>query len=667
VFYVSGANLGNIVLLKSNVNFKMWNLYENEKELQPLVFSNGKSQADIIKEVIEAINQGNKIIFIRGMCGTGKSAIALNLARKLGKTSIVVPVKTLQEQYSKDYSGKKYVLKYNKEGGKKKLKICSIVGRQNFKCPFLKESNSELDLNDYYNREKNAKLSDVFSGMEMPKISKKNETCNNIFLPCKIEIKEKNLPTIKEYIKQNPNVKISDFDSISDVKRMTIAPICPYYSPIIPSDFDIKKFKDAKKTKYLGLNQKEFVIYQRKPGCSFYDQHQAYADADVIIFNSMKYKLETLMDRKPATELEIIDECDEFLDSFANKEQINLNRLSFALTNIFPEDAESQKTIDKLIDITNTLKRKYNTSTNEPMKIENTLIQEILTTILEDTELLDKIETNETNYIYHLDEVAKIFSDFLNETFFSIEKKDNDLTIHLVTTNLAKKFSELVEKNKVFIMMSGTIHSESVLKNIFGLANFKIIDAETQHQGELIKCKHGYEMNCSYASFKANKNNREQYLQALSKTITCAKKPILVHVNAFADLPTEHEKLKMNLDNLPTQHELLQEQANDPLGKRTNNFKDKKVQVLFTTKCNRGVDFPGDICNSIVITRFPYPNISGLFWKILKKTKPQYFMSFYMDKARRELLQKIYRGLRSKEDKVYLLSPDIRVLDFKID
>ena len=36
-------------------------------------------------------------------------------------------------------------------------------------------------------------------------------------------------------------------------------------------------------------------------------------------------------------------------------------------------------------------------------------------------------------------------------------------------------------------------------------------------------------------------------------------------------------------------------------------------------------------------------------------------MSFYMDKAKRELLQKIYRGLRSEDDKIYLMSPDIRV------
>ena len=45
------------------------------------------------------------------------------------------------------------------------------------------------------------------------------------------------------------------------------------------------------------------------------------------------------------------------------------------------------------------------------------------------------------------------------------------------------------------------------------------------------------------------------------------------------------------------------------------------------------------------------------------KTNPQNYWSFYKDKAQREFLQKIYRGLRFKEDHIYLLSPDIRVLE----
>ena len=384
----------------------------------------------------------------------------------------------------------------------------------------------------------------------------------------------------------------------------------------------------------------------------------------MLIFNSMKYKLETLMDRKPATELEIIDECDEFLDSFANQEQISLNRLSFGLSNIFADSDKSQKILDKLTDLTNTLKRKYKQTTNNPLEIKNTLIEELLTTILTNKELIEEIETDDSNYIYHLDEIARIFSDFLNETFFSIEKKENDIIIHLVTTNLAKKFNELVEKNKVFVMMSGTIHSESVLKNIFGLEKFKIIEAETKHQGELIKCKNGYEKNCSYANFSSNNITRQEYIFALSKTIDCAKTPTLVHVNAFSDLPSQQEKIKYNITNLPTKFELIQKQRNDPFGQRIKDFKQGKLKILFTTKCSRGVDFPKEMCNSIILTRFPYPNISNIFWKILKKTNPEHFMSFYMDKARREILQKIYRGLRSKEDRVYLLSPDLRVLEF---
>ena len=124
----------------------------------------------------------------------------LLVAKKLGKTSVVVPIKSLQEQYTSDYTGKKYVLK-----GENKLKIAPILGRQNFKCRFLEEfGGDKLDLSRYY--EKNAKLSEIFESMEKPKISQKDKSCDNNFLPCKIEIKEKNMPAIKDYLKQNPGV-----------------------------------------------------------------------------------------------------------------------------------------------------------------------------------------------------------------------------------------------------------------------------------------------------------------------------------------------------------------------------------------------------------------------------------------------------------------------------
>ena len=117
-----------------------WNLYENEKFLKPLCFSNGKSQEDVVKEVLDLIEKGKKIIFIHGVCGTGKSAIALNLASHLGKTSVVVPGKNLQAQYKRDYEGQKYFLKSNGE----KLKISVITGRNNHKCKFLEDNQNAI-------------------------------------------------------------------------------------------------------------------------------------------------------------------------------------------------------------------------------------------------------------------------------------------------------------------------------------------------------------------------------------------------------------------------------------------------------------------------------------------------------------------------------------------
>jgi len=662
----------------------MWSLHDNEKELKPLVFSNGKSQADVVKEVSDAIKEGYKIVFIKGVCGSGKSAMALNLARKFGKTSIVVPIKSLQEQYLKDYAGKMYVLKDKKFkidsflelkthpeliesellNKKEKLKICSIVGRQNFKCKFLEENKPDFKLK--IKKEANSTLTEVFEPQMNMKVHLKEnkESCDHDYIPCKIEIKEKNLPIIKDYINQNPDVRLSDFETIDEIKRMTIAPVCPYWSPILP--VELARFKEANKVTYNGLNNKTFNIYQRKPGCPYYDQYLSYNNADVIIFNSLKYKIETLMDRKPETELEIIDECDEFLDSFTIEEQINLNRLIYSLNTLYPNNEKIKTMINELIDITNTIKiSKY--ILGEIYDIKETIIENLLAEIMENQDLMDIIELDDHSYLYHLDEVAKTFNSFMDETFFSIEKKDNNIIISLVTTNLEKRFKELINKNKVFIMMSGTIHAESVLRNIFGLDKFKIIEAETEHQGELIKLQQGYELDCSYASFQKNKVTREQYLKSLSKSIAAAKSPVLVHVNSFADLPKEEEKLKYNLDNLITQEQLRKEQEDDPFGQRIIDFKNKKSNILFTTKCSRGMDFPGDMCNSIIITKFPYPNISSIFWKILKKTNPNNFMSFYMDKARRELLQRIYRGLRSKDDKVYLLSPDIRVLEHEFE
>ena len=608
---------------------------------------------------MEATKQGHKVIFIHGICGTGKSAIALNIARELGKASVVVPGKTLQNQYKIDYEENKYLLKNNKE----KLKISVITGRNNHKCKFLEDNKNFIPK---IKKEVDSKLHDIFSGKreEINSIIQKDISADNYNIPCKIEIKEKNSRKIKQYLRQNKKVNLRNFSTINDVKRISIAPVCPYWSPVIPEIYELK-FDNVKKRTYMGLENTQFAFYQRKPGCKFYEQFNSFIDADVIVFNSLKYKLESSLNRKPQTEVEIIDECDEFLDSFSNQRNINLDRLQNSLNKVVTSDIEIKKILKNLWEILKQIKlnQRINDSilSHDIIPLRQTGIYDLLKTFLGSSEFLDAID--DESYLFSVEETARMFEDFFDESYLTFHKKDNGLVASIVTTNLAKKFREMIDKNKTIVLMSGTLHTESILKNVFGLKDFKIIEAETQHQGQIEVQKTGLEIDCKYSNFSSGKFTRKDYLKSLSKCIEIAKKPILIHVNAFVDLPSEEELKEFDIKNLISREKIRQIQETDKTGKLVEQFKKGEVDVLFSTRCARGIDFPGEQCNSIIFTKYPNPNVQDAFWKILAKTNPQNYWDFYKDKARRELWQKVYRGLRFKQDHVFLLSPDSRVIE----
>ncbi|MFA5020088.1 MAG: helicase C-terminal domain-containing protein [Candidatus Pacearchaeota archaeon] len=595
-----------------------FNLYVDGIKADELKFSNSKTQGDIVKEIISLISRGKKVIFIRGVCGTGKSAIALNLAKELGKSSIVVPGKALQKQYQEDYSKNKYVLKNNHE----KLKIKVITGRDNHKCLYESDKTADYSL-----------------------------------LPCKIEIKEANLEKLKEYLKENR--RVSDDLELKNIKRISVAPICPYWSPIIPSEIDFPL--RAEKRKYKGLKGIDFTIYNRKNGCKYYNQFNSYIDADAIVFNSAKYKLEFLMDRKPETEVEIIDECDEFLDSFSNVSKINLTRLSNTLINSILSDRKLKETLDKLYEIVSDLLENHKINENHIFETKETGIFSLLKYLLDNSSFLNELD--EDNYCHHVYEVAVEFEDFLDDSFVRFVDSERGKITEIVTTNLSKKLEEMISKSKVVVMMSGTIHSEAILRSVFGVENFEVVDAEVVNQGEIRYIETGREIDCRYENFRNGNHSREDYLVALDVAVEKAPKPILIHVNSFSDLPNSEEISNFKLKYLISRDSLKDSQYSDFNQLQVSDFKKGKKERLFTTKCNRGVDFPGEQCRSIIFTKYPNPDVDNIFWKILKKTHPQWYWTFYKDKARREFLQKIYRGVRGKEDYVYVLSPDKRVID----
>lgn len=634
-----------------------WSLFKGEKFLEPLCFSNGKSQKDIVKEVLDHINEGHKIVFIHGVCGTGKSAIALNIARKLGKASIVVPGKNLQSQYKKDYEKDKYLLGENNE----KLRISVITGRKNHKCPFLENNQGIVPK---IKKETDSTL-DIFDDSVPKKKEVKENTADVWDLPCKIEIKEKNWNKLKEYIKENPKADPTKFNEIRDVTRASVARVCPYWSPVLPAQFELKSHPDNKKKFYEGLGDTKFIIHYGEPGCKFYEQFDSYLNSDIIVFNSMKYILESALNRKPLTEVEIIDECDEFLDKFSNQRSINLDRLQNALIYAIGYGENFDKASKEIGEILKHIRRddrvKDALETGEIIPLKQTSIYDLLKVFLNIPEFL--AEVDDESYLFDLEETARMFASFLDESYVIFSKKDNQVIASVVTTNLAKRFKEMRDKNKLIVMMSGTIHSKHVLKNIFGIEDFKIVEAETEAQGKIETLRTGLERDCKYSNFSNGTITREGYLKSLSKCVELAKKPLLVHINAFSDLPSEGELEEYDIDNLISREKLRELQDRDNEGELVDRFKKGQTSILFSTRASRGIDFPGEQCNSIIFTKYPNPNVKDAFWKILNQTRPQDYWDFYKDKARRELWQKVYRGLRFKEDHVYVLSPDTRVLE----
>jgi len=606
-----------------------WSLYKENQRLPPLRFSNNKTQEDVVEEVVNLVRAGTKIIFLRGVCGTGKSAIALNIARVLGKAAVVVPVKGLQRQYQEDYMGKMFLLKSNKE----KLRISMITGRANHDSVF------------------------------MPGIS-----CADPFLPDTIQIIDKNFKIIKEYYEKNPLIQHKNtLTNLNQLKRVSIAPINPYWSPIIPSKYNMN-LPDAKMKSYKGLRDTDFIFYHRKEGCSYYDQYEAYLDSDVIIFNSAKYKIETALDRKPETEIDIIDEADEFLDSFSSQSELNLERLKNSLANIYSEHGDTMDFIDeiiKLIKLEEKNKKATGIDENKIFHINDTKIRKILSLMLKDGNIESETYSDDaaSNYVSKVLEIARQFEDFFDDTYLTYKEYEKNLYVNIVTTNLSKRLQEVLDKNKAFVFMSGTLHSKTVLEKVFGITDYKIVEAETIFPGTIEIHQTGKEFDCKYSNFNSEHFTKENYFNTLSYCVEKAKRPILVQVNAFTDLPSEEEISKFSLNGLRSREKLIELQKSDKTGKLISEFKKKSSDILYSTKCSRGVDFPGDSCCSVLFTKYPNPNPQNTFWKILKKTHPQYFWDFYKDKARRELLQRLCRALRSQEDHVFVLSPDSRVLE----
>ena len=258
--------------------------------LPPLVYSNGKTQEDVVNETLEALDD-HDVVFLVGGVGTGKSAIALHIVDHYGKGIISTPTKVLERQYRDDY---------NRPGGMKlidptegkHLEVNILMGRTNFSC-----SNPPTSL----------KNRSVHSGYRV--------------LPCVRRLPE-------------------------GFNRCAFAAECPYWSPVYPPGMcNLLSRRGRNVIEYMSITGKK-VWYQAEEPCPYYDQFIHFTRPGAIIMNSAKWEAETWVGRKPKVSVEIVDEGDEYLDGLCYRTSVT-RRL---FDRIRREDLVDAETMEYIID-----------------------------------------------------------------------------------------------------------------------------------------------------------------------------------------------------------------------------------------------------------------------------------------------------------------------------
>jgi len=547
-----------------------WGLVDAKGDLPPLVYSNGKTQKDVVNEIIEKFDD-NDMIFLKGGVGTGKSAIALHLIGYYGKGIISTPTKLLQRQYTGDYGrqGDKHVLL----PGGRILSVNFLMGRSNFKCQY----NSKRWWG-YYN------------------------------LPCTRRLG-------------------------SDESRLRVASECPFWSPVYSSGYG-ENLRGREAIEYQSIvGAKKF--YRAGEPCVYYDQFIHFTRLGAILMNSAKWEVETWLGRKPKVPIEIIDEGDEYLDSLTYRTVIN-ERL---FQGLLKDNSFRSDSISHVYNIFSELVKGFGENGYDDMLSNSEVILDFFEVFID---LLSKVEPNDyiKNVIGKMDFIFKYKENAWARTILS------PAGIILFIPNPEITLNALAERSGKMLFMSATTHSLDSFNRVFKIKRPPIIVAEEKFPGLLYIMRpsaKGQLSNITYQKWNRSSEFREHYWELLDRIIEVSSKPCLVQVHARGYLP---EKYRAS----PEQRR-----------EKYWGFGDKGV--FFSTKTDRGIDLKNDLCRSIILMKYPMPNISEVVFKTMRNLLgDSAFWEYINDMANRNMVQQCGRAVRHEDDWCEVYTLDAKVL-----
>ncbi|MBZ5529631.1 MAG: hypothetical protein LAN71_17250 [Acidobacteriia bacterium] len=436
-----------------------WSFYDkNNKKLDFHTWIGG-NQKQCIEDILKGFNTvkiGKKeydkeVNYIEGSppqilqlldskCGSGKSVIVLHVAKELGRGIIIVQTKSLQKQYQDDYCGinGNYILKSLGE----KLKVGTTFGRGNFICRYMKERQERGEV-----------------------LFIKEPTCNMQGLPC----------TRKDYDKGG-----------NLIPRYITGSECPYFTGSPYPAHVIENWSDKDRLdeimqiyncddikEYINVAGNKMHIFTRDSEdsvCEYYKQFYNYLPeyCDVIIMNTAKWKLETMMGRKPLVDVEIFDEFDLFCQDFSSA--ITISRKD--INNIYNE-----KVFDKFMQ---NIEQEYKNTINELYQIQNIKNDETSKMLREILNENDKKRQS----ILQLSKIKKNILDYFNLLIEKMDRQKYDIDEDEV---LILKIKNLIDEIRKYDTNINNTESDNNTNEIANEDDYNETIAKIKHKCDIIE------------------------------------------------------------------------------------------------------------------------------------------------------------------------------------
>jgi hypothetical protein len=434
--------------------------------------------------------------------------------------------------------------------------------------------------------------------------------------------------------------------------------------------------------------------------CQYYKQFYAYTQADCIVMNDAKWEIETMIGRKPKVNIEIVDEGDYWLDHRSMSLEFSrfmidkmipvTNRMNEMKRNtLFLFDTAFQNIKKRIAEPTQEMKEKdVNIISSKDYR---ELFMHIMNMVLEYKKSVEEDDAT----LQKMVDLATVLK-YIEKASISIEegKREEFKTIKIFIPYPDNLLKELFKKSSGnIIITSGTIHSNLVLGSLFGINNenyiVEFVEGRKESPGKL-KCIKPNLLRVNHTSwqnpeFKKVYNNTMNYIldqlkiridQITGKpgegkilVLTPAKKYAEGIVNRpdvfvdFAKSKNEDDGTKPSINTSLT--DFMEKSIEDVRKIKPTDIEINgdvlrtNKQIIVSTRMIRGADLRDNKCRAVVMTKWPMGDISAGYNQALKvRFGEKIFWAIQKDKAERESIQYVSRGLRHDLDWEFFSTPD---------